>query len=69
MFVEKSSEMEVIFILIGVSLIVALGFLGTFIWSVKSGQFDDTSTPGIRILLDDEYPNTITENAKKPDAD
>ncbi|MGF1532446.1 MAG: cbb3-type cytochrome oxidase assembly protein CcoS [Bernardetiaceae bacterium] len=59
--------MEVIFILIGVSLVVALGFLGSFVWSVRSGQFDDTSTPGIRILLDDEYPNTTSANAKEPD--
>ncbi|HCS20358.1 MAG TPA: cbb3-type cytochrome oxidase assembly protein CcoS [Bacteroidetes bacterium] len=42
--------MTIIFILIGCSLLLALGFLIAFIWSVKSGQIDDTSTPAYRIL-------------------
>ncbi len=46
--------MTVIFLLIMVSLIVALGFLGAFIWATRSGQFDDDYTPSVRILLDDE---------------
>lgn len=46
--------MEVIFILIGFSLIIALGFLFAFIWATKSGQYDDDYTPSIRMLFDDE---------------
>ncbi len=45
--------MIVIFILIGLSLIVALIFLTLYIWSVKNGQFDDNETPAMRILFDD----------------
>jgi len=45
--------MSALFILIGASLIVAIGFLIAFLWAVKSGQFDDKHTPSIRILLDD----------------
>lgn len=45
--------MTIIFILIGCSLLLAVGFLVAFIWSVKSGQIDDTTTPGYRILEDD----------------
>lgn len=44
--------MEVIFMLIGFSLLVALIFLGLFIWAVKDGQYDDSYTPSIRILFD-----------------
>lgn len=40
--------------LIFFSLVVALTFLGAFIWAVKSGQFDDGTTPAIRILFEDE---------------
>lgn len=36
------------------SLLVALIFLGAFIWAVKSGQYDDKYTPSVRILLDDD---------------
>lgn len=45
--------MIVIFILIGLSLIVALIFLFLYIWSVKDGQYDDDKTPAMRILFDD----------------
>jgi cbb3-type cytochrome oxidase maturation protein len=46
--------MPVILILILASLAVAVAFLGAFIWAVKSGQFDDTCTPAMRILGEDE---------------
>jgi len=53
--------MGIIFILILVSLIIALGFLGAFLWAVRSGQYDDDYTPSIRILFDDDQP---TKNDK-----
>lgn len=46
--------MSVLFILIGVSLMVAIGFLISFLWSVKSGQYDDDYTPSVRMLFDEE---------------
>ncbi|MCR9286516.1 MAG: cbb3-type cytochrome oxidase assembly protein CcoS [Bacteroidetes bacterium] len=49
--------MKIIFLLILVSLIIALGFLGAFFWAVKSGQYDDDYTPSVRILFDDEPKN------------
>lgn len=44
--------MSVIYILIIISIIIAGGFLAAFIWAVRSGQFDDTHTPSIRILFE-----------------
>jgi len=46
--------MQVIFILIGVSLAVAAGFLIAFVLAVKSGQYEDDYTPSVRILFEDE---------------
>ena len=46
--------MNVVFLLILISLIVALGFLGAFFWAVKSGQYDDEYTPSVRILFDEK---------------
>ncbi len=46
--------MEVLYITIGVSIIVALIFFAAFIKSVKSGQYEDTYTPSVRMLFDDE---------------
>ncbi len=42
------------FLLIGVSLLAAMVFLFLFIWAVRRGQYDDTYTPSVRILFDDE---------------
>ena len=50
--------MEVIFILIGFSLLIAIGFLIAFIWATKSGQYDDDYTPSIRMLFDDDEEET-----------
>ena len=57
--------MEVIFILIIVSLIVAVGFLLAFFWAVKNGQFDDSFTPSIRILFDDGTKKEKSNKLKK----
>jgi len=46
--------MTVIYVLIIISVIIAVGFLIAFIWALKSGQWDDTHTPSIRMLFDDE---------------
>jgi cbb3-type cytochrome oxidase maturation protein len=45
--------LSVLFILIGISILVAGSFLAAFLWSVKSGQYDDDYTPSVRILFDD----------------
>jgi cbb3-type cytochrome oxidase maturation protein len=48
--------MSVIIVLILVSLAVGLIFLGAFVWSVRSGQYEDTLTPAMRMLLEDAPP-------------
>jgi cbb3-type cytochrome oxidase maturation protein len=50
--------MEVIYILIAISIGVALMFLGSFLWAVKSGQFEDQDTPAIRMLFDNKTEKT-----------
>lgn len=46
--------MSVIYLLITISIVVAVGFLVAFIKAVKSGQYDDDYTPSVRMLFDDE---------------
>ncbi len=48
--------MQIMYLLIGISILMAAGFLFAFIWSIKSGQLDDDYTPGVRILFDDKKP-------------
>lgn len=49
--------MSALFILVGISMMVAGTFLAAFIWSVTNGQYDDDYTPSIRMLFDDQQPN------------
>jgi len=50
--------MSVIFVLITVSLVIAVVFLIAFISAVRSGQYDDTVTPSIRMLFDNKSTKT-----------
>jgi cbb3-type cytochrome oxidase maturation protein len=46
--------MSVIYIMLTVSIIVAIIFFVAFIIAVKNGQFDDSYTPSVRMLFEDE---------------
>ncbi len=46
--------MNIIYFLIGCSILLALIFLAAFFWASRTGQNDDTYTPSVRILFDDE---------------
>ena len=46
--------MSVIYLLLALSILVAIIFFIAFIVSVKSGQYDDSYTPSVRMLFDDE---------------
>lgn len=56
--------MQVIFLLITISLVLAGGFLIAFIISARNGQFNDTYTPSIRMLFD-EKANQDNKETKK----
>jgi len=60
-----------IYIMLPVSLLLAGIFLAAYIWSVRSGQFEDTTTPAMRILPDDkpispEVTASDSNNQNKP---
>ena len=46
--------MSVIYLLISISIVVAIVFFVAFIRAVKTGQYDDDYTPSVRMLFDDE---------------
>ncbi|GAB2764550.1 cbb3-type cytochrome oxidase assembly protein CcoS [Salinimicrobium soli] len=55
--------MSVIYLLLTISIIVAVGFFIAFILAVKNGQFDDDYTPSVRMLFEDEL---VKEKSNKP---
>jgi len=66
--------MSVIYLLISISIIVAVFFFFAFVRAVKTGQYDDDYTPSVRMLFDDELVKKvkdepvqmITEKQPKP---
>ena len=57
--------MSVIYLLISISIFVAIGFFIAFVFAVKSGQYDDDYTPSVRMLFDDELIKPSSK--KKPE--
>ncbi len=63
--------MEIIYLLIPLSIVLVAMIIGAFLWSVRSGQFDDLNGPAYRILMDDDTPVRTTQaptpSARPPD--
>ena len=59
--------MNIIFMLIIISLFIAIIFLILFVKSVKTGQYDDIYTPSVRMLFDDELVKKDTTDKKLTD--
>ena len=53
--------MSVIYILLAISLVVAIIFFVAFIVSVKQGQYEDSYTPSVRMLFEDELVKPVKE--------
>jgi cbb3-type cytochrome oxidase maturation protein len=52
--------MSVVFVVLPLALLIVGAAVVAFVWSARSGQFDDLNTPALR-MLHDEAPS-----AKKP---
>jgi len=61
--------MNILYLLVGVSLFAALFFLGLFVWAVKSGQYEDTYTPSVRVLFDDDNESSSSAEEQKTKTD
>lgn len=60
---ERKTEnpMHVLFVLILISLALAAVFLLWFLKAARDGEFDDTTTPGMRVLFDDQKPANLSQ--------
>lgn len=56
--------MGVIYLLICISIVLAVTFLYIFIRAVRSGQFDDDYTPSVRMLFEDELKEKTVNKTK-----
>lgn len=63
--------MEILYILVPLAVIIAGVIVWAFLWSIRSGQFDDLEGPAHRILMDeDDAPRRTPDHkpgrTKKP---
>ena len=63
--------MSIILVLIPLSIVFAVAFLAAFVWAVRSGQYEDTCTPSMRVLADEPMsvgmrPSPGAESSGRP---
>ena len=57
--------MAIIILLVVFSMVVAGGFLGAFLWAVRSGQYEDTYSPAVRMLFEDQVRDQKDEQPRR----
>ncbi|MCB1561547.1 MAG: cbb3-type cytochrome oxidase assembly protein CcoS [Xanthomonadales bacterium] len=60
--------MNILLVLVPISLVLLGVAIVTFVWAVRSGQFDDLDTPSIDILADDSSPREPDDAASDTSA-
>ena len=50
--------MEVVFGLVGVTVLLVIVIAVVLLWAVRSGQFEDLEGPAWRVVMDDDRPRT-----------
>ena len=58
--------MEILYLLVPLAVILAGVIVWAFLWSIRSGQFDDLEGPAHRILMDED--NSTDHDPDKPPA-
>jgi cbb3-type cytochrome oxidase maturation protein len=53
--------MNVVFALIGVSMVLLILIAAALLWAIRSGQFEDMQGPAWRVVIDDDRPHVPPE--------
>ena len=59
---RAADNMEIIYLLVPLSIVLIGLIVWAFFWAIKSGQFDDLEGPAHRIIMDDDEPVEDTES-------
>ena len=61
--------MSVLFIVLPLALVIVMIAVAAYVWSARTGQFDDLDTPAMRMLHDDDgslADARSTDNSQRP---
>ena len=53
--------MDILFLLVPLSVLLALAVMGILAWAVWSGQFEELESEGQRIFLEDPVPTAAAD--------
>jgi cbb3-type cytochrome oxidase maturation protein len=56
--------MDILWLLVPLSVLIALGIGAIFVWSARSGQFDDLEGPAHRVMMDDDRAPAAASDRK-----
>jgi cbb3-type cytochrome oxidase maturation protein len=54
-----------LYFLLPLALVIAAVAVGAFVWAVRRGQYDDTDSPAMRAILDDDPVRPPREDAQR----
>jgi len=57
---------SVVYLLVPLALLIVFVAIGAYVWAARHGQFDDTETPAIRMLHDEEPGTKGPSDARAP---
>jgi cbb3-type cytochrome oxidase maturation protein len=60
--------MEILYLLVPLAVILAGVIVWAFLWSVRTGQFDDLEGPAHQILMDEDEPRNSASHANSDPA-
>jgi cbb3-type cytochrome oxidase maturation protein len=66
---DRTNDMDILFLLIPISLIIMGIAVWVFLWAIRSGQFEDLEGPAHRILMDDDDPRIPRRPKLKGDSE
>jgi len=55
--VRRVAAVSVLYVLVPVALALVVTAVLAFVWAARQGQFDDTTTPSWRAVMDDDGPS------------
>jgi cbb3-type cytochrome oxidase maturation protein len=61
-----NADLSILYLLIPLAVVLMAVAIGVFIWSIRSGQYEDLEGPAHRILMDDDDPMIPGNREKKP---
>ena len=60
--------MSVMYVIVPLALLVVFAAVAAYLWAARHGQFDDLSTPALRVLHDDppaDVPSPLGDHSSQ----